>query len=788
MTAPYIDPKLIFASNAPAIDRPPAFANYDKGMDETRKNNGRPTIKQFNFIQQQNDNKFLYIHEQGAALPYKEGIEYAEGAIVLKDGELQQLKGGVWESALNKGYWLDYYKDGKSYPINARIMLDNGDIVKSTINGNVNNPNSNSTGWLIERQPLKLNSVTELPTLKALDGEFCLVYQYIEGNGGGLFYFIKGDTSVANSVNIISGDGGNWYRANWKNPTIYDAGLNGSESDATAKFQALVDVASSFGFDVDLCGKEIKITALDIPSNTKIKNGTLNALSSTWQNTYGRAALMLKNTNRNAAGVDYERNENYSPLDTIQNITFEEIVFKADTLIGIFFKFKNMNFIRCKGYWNQQNLFKLVGGWHGTPLTPDTPTSYNLVDPINGRCEYITEIQCDWFGGYRNKDFSSPFRYIACGKATIIGGINDSPLGRHIDIYNKDFTLIGADYINSNQAVVDDTTNGTAQADMLALYVGQNSYGIRVLGGLWRNFGKKGLYAECCSQVTLDGVNAEMTIANNVASFADLQPNWKENTNTIWGNVADITIKNCTSKGTRYGIQTTPFGNVKSLKNIDIINNQIITTSNFDAVSLVGVDKYLIKDTTCKGNFSLGPNNTNGVVRNNEFANQSNYALYISDLADGDFPECINNDFIVSSGSAIYNNGGSGKSGSIVGGKLKSGAGSQLMQLGTAANIVCYDFENGVTQRTQSFSQNISVAAGATTSTVIKSITGVREGWIPNLTIHGIVAFGYDLTITCSAEVDGVSFKIKNNGSSDVNFTPNMLLKLNSLCDPVFRN
>ena len=606
--------------------------------------------------------------------------------------------------------------------------------------------------------------------------------------GGGKFTFVENDTTPANDVNIFAGNGGNWHRLNWKNPTIYDAGLDGSEIDATVKFQSLVDSTSLLGFSVDLCGEEIKITALDIPSNTKIINGTINVLSSTWQNTYGRAPIMLKNTDRNAVGVDYEVKANYEAIDTIENITFEDVIFKANTLAGLFFKFNYLNFIRCKGYWNQQNLFKFIGGINGTTLVNDTPTSYNLVDPINGRCEYINIHDCYWFGGYTNQDFSSPFRFNGCGKVNISGGINDSPLGWHIDSYNKDFTLTSADYINSNPQVVLDTTSGVAQADMLALYVGQNCYSINVLGGKWRDFGKKGAYIECCSQVVLDGINAEMTIANNVATFADLQPNWKENTNTIWGNVADVTIKNCTSIGTKYGIQTTPFGYVKSLKNINILDSQITTNSNFDAVSLFGVESYTIKDTKCKGNFTLGPNNTNGLVKDSEFYNSSNYALYIFDQVDGEIPEFVNSSFIVDSGSAIYNNGGSGKSGSIVGGKLKSGSGSPLMQLGTASNLVCYDFENGVTQRYQNFSQKINLAAGATTSTVIKSITGVREGWIPNLTIHGIVSLGHDLTITCSAKVDGISFKIKNNGATSVNFTPNMLLKLNSFCDPVFRN
>lgn len=96
MTTPYIDPQNIFASDAPTQDKPPAFNNYAKGMDETRSNDGRPTIKQFNFIQQQNDFKFLYIHERGACLPFVEGFPYENNAIVFKDGFIQQKNGSSW--------------------------------------------------------------------------------------------------------------------------------------------------------------------------------------------------------------------------------------------------------------------------------------------------------------------------------------------------------------------------------------------------------------------------------------------------------------------------------------------------------------------------------------------------------------------------------------------------------------------------------------------------------------------------------------------------------------------
>lgn len=138
----------IFAIQAPSVDLPPTFANYPRGWDAARSNNGKPTIKQFNYIQQRTDQNVLWVHQNGAALPYDATMEYAEGAVVVKDGELQKKQGAGWVFAANKGYNLDYFVSGKSYPLHAEIMLENGDIVKSTIPNNTNDPNVDMTGWV----------------------------------------------------------------------------------------------------------------------------------------------------------------------------------------------------------------------------------------------------------------------------------------------------------------------------------------------------------------------------------------------------------------------------------------------------------------------------------------------------------------------------------------------------------------------------------------------------------------------------------------------------------------
>lgn len=54
---------------------------------------------------------------------------------------------------LNKGNWYEFDQEFSisigGYPLNARLRLTNGDIVKSTVDGNTNDPNVNISGWVL---------------------------------------------------------------------------------------------------------------------------------------------------------------------------------------------------------------------------------------------------------------------------------------------------------------------------------------------------------------------------------------------------------------------------------------------------------------------------------------------------------------------------------------------------------------------------------------------------------------------------------------------------------------
>lgn len=219
----------IFAIQAPSIDLPPTFANYPRGWDTARTNNGKPTIKQFNYIQQRTDQNVLWIHQNGAALPYDAAMEYAENAHVVKDGELQKKQGASWVSATNKGYNLDYFVSGKSYPLHAEIMLDNGDIVKSTIPNNTNDPNVNMTGWSFESKR-NVSSISEMLLIQnQIDGQSV----FVDGLQGGSFTYNKSKELINDGGTVFSG----WVRIHFLTENLVE--WFGAKWDGTDTTEAL---------------------------------------------------------------------------------------------------------------------------------------------------------------------------------------------------------------------------------------------------------------------------------------------------------------------------------------------------------------------------------------------------------------------------------------------------------------------------------------------------------------------------------------------------------------------
>ena len=101
MTVNKLDPKVIFASEAPVQDAPAVFTNKTVGWGESRKNGGRPTIKQMNALQQETDLKVLWLNEN-AVTPYDATIDYPNNAVTIKDGTFKIFNGTSWSNFLDK--------------------------------------------------------------------------------------------------------------------------------------------------------------------------------------------------------------------------------------------------------------------------------------------------------------------------------------------------------------------------------------------------------------------------------------------------------------------------------------------------------------------------------------------------------------------------------------------------------------------------------------------------------------------------------------------------------------
>lgn len=238
-----IDPKVIFASDAPAIDKPPVFSDKTKGWDVARANDGRPEIKQMNKVQQDTDLKILWLNENSVT-PYDESIDYPDGAVALKDGSFKQLVSGAWVEFLDDFANKDEVKRGianrydplLTYNSGERVVLTNGDIVKSTINGNTNDPNVDMTGWLNIGNAGEVESIADLLAIPSpKDGSRV----YVKGLQGGWFEYNSSKASVNDGIIVFNG----WVRITLET-IIYPewAGAVGNKVvDDTASLQACFD-------------------------------------------------------------------------------------------------------------------------------------------------------------------------------------------------------------------------------------------------------------------------------------------------------------------------------------------------------------------------------------------------------------------------------------------------------------------------------------------------------------------------------------------------------------------
>ena len=139
---------------------------------------------------------------------------------------------------------VDYFRPNLAggYLKNARVMLANGDIVKSTVDGNVNNPNANMTGWRFDD-----NTVESIADLIAINNPQSGKVVYAQGFQGDHFKYNSLNASVNNGHSIFNG----WERQVpylHVSPLQWGADPTG-QNDSTAAFKSFRDHLQYMAFN-----------------------------------------------------------------------------------------------------------------------------------------------------------------------------------------------------------------------------------------------------------------------------------------------------------------------------------------------------------------------------------------------------------------------------------------------------------------------------------------------------------------------------------------------------------
>ncbi|QFG15400.1 tail fiber protein [Acinetobacter phage vB_AbaP_D2M] len=112
-----------------------------------------------------------FIKLRGDVLPLVHGLQEALQQAQEASEAAQESANAAEVAASQTQYYLKYFNPEIVYPKNARIMLDNGDIVRSTVVNNTSNPNVDMTGWV------KVNSVSQI-----FDETYNITQSVINGN------------------------------------------------------------------------------------------------------------------------------------------------------------------------------------------------------------------------------------------------------------------------------------------------------------------------------------------------------------------------------------------------------------------------------------------------------------------------------------------------------------------------------------------------------------------------------------------------------------------------------
>ena len=205
------------------------------------------------------------------------------------DASLVLDKSGATQQQVNYNGGSKWHSRVGGYFKNERAVLANGDIVKSTVDGNENDPNVNMTGWISIVSDSLVRSKTELESINAKHGD---IVELISMNnseiiGGGSFIYDETKSHINDGGVIIKG----WCRRNISSINLSMYGLKGDGSetvDVTLKNALQTSALLSVPFKNNQ-GVFLLSGASDIKISFEADfSGTLFKLTNSWR---GRVSI-----------------------------------------------------------------------------------------------------------------------------------------------------------------------------------------------------------------------------------------------------------------------------------------------------------------------------------------------------------------------------------------------------------------------------------------------------------------------------------------------------------------